>query len=82
MHFVIFFGVLRRKDSNINTAYSLPDTLQNEATFQTQLSRSEHPEPVEGRSRRLLRQAQDASARLVEKVSGSESPIRANRYYY
>jgi hypothetical protein len=27
-------------------------------------SRSEHPELVEGRSRRLLRQAQDASTRL------------------
>ena len=51
---------------------SLSDTLQNEAIYQTRLSRSEHPEPVEGRSRRLLRQAQDASARLGRKVSGSE----------
>jgi len=54
---------------------SLPDTLQNEAMYQTRLSRSEHPEPVEGRSRRLLRRAQDASARFGEKVSGSETII-------
>jgi hypothetical protein len=47
-----------------------------EATFQAQLSRSEHSEPVEGRSRRFLRQAQDASARFVEKVSGSETERR------
>ena len=59
---------------------SLPDTLQNEAIYQTRLSRSEHPEPVEGRSRRLLRQAQDASARLGEKVSSSELAAAPRHY--
>ena len=34
------------------------------------LSRSEHPEPVEGRSRSLRRQAQDASTRLFCKSVG------------
>ena len=33
--------------------------------------RSEHSELVEGRSRRLLRRAQDASTRLLAKVYGS-----------
>ena len=54
------------------TGISLPDTLQNEAIYHTRLSRSEHPEPVEGASASALRQAQDASARLGEKVSGSK----------
>ena len=65
-------------DSDLGlSSFSLPDTLQHEAICQTQLSRSEHPEPVERRSWRLLRQAQDAAARLGEKVSGSEPRARA-----
>ena len=48
------------------------------SSFPALSSRSEHTEPVEGRSRRLLRRAQDASARLFEKVSGRESSAQNN----